>query len=49
MNPNRDGIFMKRPSGYVAFIPNPLPPERISDSEQIALQRGHYEYKTDEG
>jgi Fic family protein len=27
MNTNRAGVFMKQPSGYVAFIPNPLPPE----------------------
>ncbi len=27
MHSNRAGFFMKQPSGYVAFIPNPLPPE----------------------
>ncbi|HHT88683.1 MAG TPA: Fic family protein [Clostridiales bacterium] len=27
MNSNRAGYFMKQPSGYFAFIPNPLPPE----------------------
>ena len=24
---NRAGVFVKQPSGYIAFIPNPLPPE----------------------
>ena len=24
---NRAGVFVKQPSGYVAYIPNPLPPD----------------------
>ena len=39
MNTNRAGSFIKQPSGYVSFVPAPLPPDPSIefDSEMISL------------
>lgn len=44
MNSKRAGFFMKQPSGYVAFIPNPLPQLMIDLDGKSQMETSLFPY-----